>query len=235
MKHCNAEAGFFGHCDAGMTELANGPEDPEGKNSLLRRGADRISQRPKMRILCRRIFEYLEQMADGARETIAPHDTECVTSVELSKQLRQGWTGARNARSTSGPSVHPPSRGHSRCVGPSAEPTGVLKVSLSPTFGVTHILTLLPELLRRYPLIRPEWHFENRQVDLIAEGYDVAIGGGFDLAPGNVSRTLAPAHIVAEASPAYVAKHTPPSDPAGLSQFDGILMRSLRTGASDTG
>ena len=110
------------------------------------------------------------------------------------------------------------------------EPTGVLKVSLSPTFGVTHILPLLPELLRRYPLIRPEWHFENRSVDLAAEGYDAAIGGGFDLAPGIVARTLAPAHIIAVASPAYMAKRTPPTDPTGLSQFDGVVMRSLKTG-----
>ncbi len=111
-----------------------------------------------------------------------------------------------------------------------SEPAGVLKVSLSPTFGVTHILPLLPELLRRYPLIRPEWHFENRPVDLVAEGYDVAIGGGFDLAPGIVARALAPAHIIAVASPSYMAERTPPSDPTGLAQFDGIVMRSLRTG-----
>lgn len=111
-----------------------------------------------------------------------------------------------------------------------SEPAGVLKVSLSPTFGVTHILPLLPELLRRYPLIRPEWHFENRPVDLVAEGYDVAIGGGFDLAPGIVARMLAPAHIVAVASPAYMAERTPPTDPSELSQFEGIVMRSLRTG-----
>jgi len=111
-----------------------------------------------------------------------------------------------------------------------SEPAGVLKVSLSPTFGVTHILPLLPDLLRRYPLIRPEWHFENRPVDLITEGYDVAIGGGFDLAPGIVARTLAPAHIIAVASPGYMAERTRPTDPAGLSQFDGIVMRSLRTG-----
>ena len=111
-----------------------------------------------------------------------------------------------------------------------SEPAGVLKVSLSPTFGVTHILPLLPDLLRRYPLMRPEWHFENRPVDLVTEGYDVAIGGGFDLAPGIVARTLAPAHIIAVASPAYMANRTPPTDPSGLSQFDGIVMRSLRTG-----
>ncbi|MGR7996817.1 LysR substrate-binding domain-containing protein [Xanthobacter sp. ZOL 2024] len=111
-----------------------------------------------------------------------------------------------------------------------SEPAGVLKVSLSPTFGATHILPLLPEFLARYPRIRPEWHFENRQVDLVAEGYDVAIGGGFDLSPGVVGRSLAPAHIIAVASPAYMAGHVPPVDPAGLATLDGIVMRSLRTG-----
>lgn len=111
-----------------------------------------------------------------------------------------------------------------------SEPAGVLKVSLSPTFGITHVLPLLPELLKRYPRIRPEWHFENRPVDLFAEGYDAAIGGGFDLAQGIIARTLAPAHIVAVASPAYTAQYTPPVDPAGLSQFHGIVLRSLKTG-----
>ena len=110
------------------------------------------------------------------------------------------------------------------------EPAGVLKVSLSPTFGVTHILPLLPPFLAKYPLIKPEWHFENRPVDLIDENYDAAIGGGFDLAPGLVSRTLAPAHIVAVASSAYMSGRTPPTDPEGLSAFNGIVMRSLSTG-----
>jgi len=110
------------------------------------------------------------------------------------------------------------------------EPAGVLKVSLPPTFGIAHVLPLLPEFLARHPRIRPEWHFENRQVDLIAEGFDAAIGGGFDLAPGVVSRPLAPAHIVAVASPAYLAGRTPPTDPAGLAAFAGIVMRSTRSG-----
>lgn len=110
------------------------------------------------------------------------------------------------------------------------EPAGTLKVSMAPTFGVTHILPLLPEFLAHYPGIRPEWHFENRQVDLIAEGYDAAIGGGFDLSPGIVARTLAPAHIIAVASPAYMNGRVPPCDPAGLQALSGIVMRSLQTG-----
>src|SRR5258707_4536935 len=58
------------------------------------------------------------------------------------------------------------------------EPTGVLKVSLGLTFGVDYILPLLPEFLKHYPNVRPDWQFETRQVDLIAEGFGAAIGCG---------------------------------------------------------
>src|ERR1700731_344331 len=44
------------------------------------------------------------------------------------------------------------------------EPTGVLKVSMGLTFGVDYIVPLLPEFLRRYPKVRPDWHFESRRV-----------------------------------------------------------------------
>jgi len=108
------------------------------------------------------------------------------------------------------------------------EPAGVLKVSLGLTFGVDYILPLLPEFLQRYPRVRPDWQFESRQVDLIAEGFDAAIGGGIELAPGVVSRMLAPLHVVAVTSPAYLTGRTPPADPAGLAAFDGIVMRSMR-------
>lgn len=90
------------------------------------------------------------------------------------------------------------------------EPAGVLKVSLPPTLGRAYVLPLLPGFLERYPRIKPELHFENRQVDLVAEGYDAAIGGGFELSPAIVARALAPAHIIAVASPAYMRDRMPP-------------------------
>ena len=110
------------------------------------------------------------------------------------------------------------------------EPAGVLKVSMGLTFGADYILPLLPAFLARYPNIRPDWRFESRQADLIAEGYDAAIGGGIELAPGLVTRTLAPLHIIAVASPAYLKGRKRPVDPSGLALFDGIVMRSTRTG-----
>lgn len=109
-------------------------------------------------------------------------------------------------------------------------PAGMLKVSMSLSVGLDYIMPLLPEFLARYPRIRPDWHFENRQVDLIAEGYDAAIGGGFELAPGIISRVLAPAHVIAVASPAYMKGRKLPADPSDLGDFEGIVMRSSRTG-----
>lgn len=110
------------------------------------------------------------------------------------------------------------------------QPSGVLKVSLPPTIGISHVLPLLPAFLQCYPHIQPDWHFENRPVDLIAEGFDAAIGGGFELSPGLVSRTLAPAHVVPVASPAYLAGRSLPQHPEELAALDGIAMRSSRTG-----
>ncbi len=110
------------------------------------------------------------------------------------------------------------------------EPAGVLRVSASLAFGVDYILPLLPAFMERYPRVQPDWQFDNRQVDLVAEGWDAAIGGGIELAPGLVSRALAPAHIIAVASPAYLQGKAPLSDPSGLAALDGIVMRSVRTG-----
>jgi DNA-binding transcriptional LysR family regulator len=104
------------------------------------------------------------------------------------------------------------------------------QVSMGLTFGADYILLLLPTFLARYPNIRPDWRFESRQVDIIAEGYDAAIGGRHRLAPRLVTRTLAPLHIIAVASPAYLKGRKRPVDPSGLALFDGIVMRSTRTG-----
>jgi DNA-binding transcriptional LysR family regulator len=109
------------------------------------------------------------------------------------------------------------------------EPAGVLRVSMGMTFGVEYILPLLPDFLKRYRDVRIDWQFENRQVDLITEGFDAAIGGGTELASGLVSRVLAPLHIVAVASPAYMNGRTPPAEPSGLAAFDGIVMRASST------
>lgn len=114
--------------------------------------------------------------------------------------------------------------------GAAAVPAGLLKVSMSLTLGMDYVLPILPAFRERYPDIRLDWHFDNRQVDLIAEGFDAAIGAGLELSSSIVARTLAPAHVIAVAAPAYLAGQAVPRAPADLARLDGILMRSAANG-----
>lgn len=110
------------------------------------------------------------------------------------------------------------------------EPAGTLKVSMGQAFGRNFLVPLLEDFLGRYPAVLPDWHFDNRRVDIVGEGFDAAIGGGFDLTNGVVARELAPVHIVAVASPAYMAGRATPQRPDDLERFDGIMRRSSPTG-----
>ena len=111
-----------------------------------------------------------------------------------------------------------------------AQPAGTLKVSMGQAFGREYLVPLVGEFLARYPAVLPDWHFDNRQVDLIAEGFDAAIGGGIELTPGLVARELARIHIVAAASPGYMVGRRSPKHPSELAPFDGIVRRSSPTG-----
>ncbi|WP_226648287.1 LysR family transcriptional regulator [Microbulbifer variabilis] len=109
-------------------------------------------------------------------------------------------------------------------------PAGRLRVSLSPSFGMTHVLPLLAEFKHRYPEVVPDWHFENRRVDLIAEGFDAAISGAVELVPGVVARELFKLHLVAVASPAFLKVNPLPQVPHDLATLDGIVVRSTYSG-----
>ncbi|MFE8596272.1 LysR family transcriptional regulator [Archangium violaceum] len=110
------------------------------------------------------------------------------------------------------------------------EPTGTLKLSLAPAFGREYVLPVLKPYREACPRVLPEWHFENRQVDLIAEGYDVAVGAGLELSAGLVARELARIHIIAVSSKEYLKKHGTPKTPEELAHHQVIAFRSPRTG-----
>ncbi|WP_085631334.1 MULTISPECIES: LysR family transcriptional regulator [unclassified Pseudomonas] len=110
------------------------------------------------------------------------------------------------------------------------QPAGTLKVSMGTVFGRLYIVPLLGEFLRRFPAISPDWHFDNRQVDLIGQGFDAAIGGGFELPQGVVARRLTPAHRVLVAAEDYLDRRAMIQGPEDLTDHDGILIRSPQTG-----
>ena len=110
------------------------------------------------------------------------------------------------------------------------KPAGTLKVALAPTVGREFFVPLLGEFLRRYPDVVPDLHFDNRQVDIVAEGFDVAIGGGIELTDALIARELARSRIVLVASPTYLRANRAPMHPQDLARHRGLLRRSLATG-----
>ncbi|MGQ3000232.1 MULTISPECIES: LysR family transcriptional regulator [Variovorax] len=110
------------------------------------------------------------------------------------------------------------------------QPSGTLKVSMGQAFGRTHVLPMMGDFLARYPAIVPDWHFDNLQADLVGEGFDAAIGGGFELSAGLVARELARIHVVAVAAPAYMAQRRMPRHPSELAALDALVRRSSPTG-----
>jgi len=110
------------------------------------------------------------------------------------------------------------------------QPAGVLKLSVAPGFGMDYLLPLMPAFLERYPAVTPDWYFDNRPVDLIAGGFDAAIGGGFDLPPGMVARELGRIHLIAVASPVFLRGKNRPEDPIGLAELAGVTLRSPLNG-----
>ena len=109
-------------------------------------------------------------------------------------------------------------------------PTGRLRVNLAPSFAYDYVLPLLKAFKQRYPAVVPDWHLEIRRVDLIGEGFDVAIGGGMELSPGVVARELAKLHLVAVAAPSWLEGKPLPTTPSELQGVDGIVMRSTHSG-----
>lgn len=99
-----------------------------------------------------------------------------------------------------------------------AIPRGTLKVAMPVSFGTVRIAPLLTEYMRRYPEVRLDIALADRRVDLIEDGYDLAIRVGNLPESGLIARKLATDRIVLCASPAYVKAHGRPHAPADLKQ-----------------
>ncbi|MFZ6875072.1 LysR family transcriptional regulator [Undibacterium sp. Di27W] len=110
------------------------------------------------------------------------------------------------------------------------KPAGILKISLALAFGRDYVLPAVNDFINTYPDVVPDLHFDNRSVDLIAEGFDVAIGGGIELVPGVIAREIGRAHVIPVASPGYLSKHKIPAKPTDLADLDGIMRRSPQSG-----
>jgi len=101
-----------------------------------------------------------------------------------------------------------------------AEPRGILRVSLPASFGSQHVAPLVPQFTARYPDVQLALSLSERNVNVVEEGFDLAIRIA-DLADSSLAaRKLAPNRRVVCASPAYLQRHGAPRTPDDLAQHN---------------
>jgi DNA-binding transcriptional LysR family regulator len=91
-----------------------------------------------------------------------------------------------------------------------AEPRGILRIALPASFGNQHVAPLVPKFAARYPDVQLALSLSDRTVNVVEEGFDLAIRIA-DLADSSLAaRKLAPNRRVVCASPAYLRRHGTP-------------------------
>jgi DNA-binding transcriptional LysR family regulator len=108
-------------------------------------------------------------------------------------------------------------------VGSEAPVRGVLRITAPVQFGRRHVAPIVSEFLNEYPDVRVELSLNDRNLDLIEEGLDLAVRIGPLADSSLVARPVGTVRRVVVASPAYLARHGIPRAPADLATHDTIF------------
>lgn len=104
----------------------------------------------------------------------------------------------------------------------SAEASGLLKISVPVTFGILHMAPLWGVFLAQHPKVTLDVSLSDRAVDLVEDGYDLAVRISSAPHPNLIARRLASTRIVLCASPQYLQRRGTPQHPADLAAHDII-------------
>lgn len=110
-----------------------------------------------------------------------------------------------------------------------AAPRGTLRLDAPVAFGVRHLAPLLPEFMRRYPELKVDITLNDRFVDLVEEGHDLAVRIAHLPDSSLIVRKLADSRRVVCASPDYWARNGRPSKPADLATHNCFEYSYLAT------
>ncbi|QEW07202.1 LysR family transcriptional regulator [Nitrincola iocasae] len=116
-----------------------------------------------------------------------------------------------------------------------SSPRGVLKITAGYTFGERYIAPLINAFMQLHPQLEVRLHLTNRRVDLIEEGYDLAIRIGPMEDSSLIARRLWTREELVVASPAYLAQQGKPVTLADLAKHQCLLGSRDRWLFSDQG
>jgi DNA-binding transcriptional LysR family regulator len=106
-----------------------------------------------------------------------------------------------------------------------SEPAGVVRITASVPVAQGRLASLLPALAGRHPRLQVQLHVSDRFVDLVRDGFDIAVRSHFAPLPdsGLVVRQAAREPILLAAAPGYLAQHGVPAGPGDLAGHAGLL------------
>lgn len=97
-----------------------------------------------------------------------------------------------------------------------AEPRGVLKVTMPLSYGLHCLGPIIAEYVSRYPKVKLDLSLNDRKIDLVEEGFDVAVRIGKLPESGLIARKLGAIQSVVVGAPAYLAQRGIPEVPSDL-------------------
>ena len=97
-------------------------------------------------------------------------------------------------------------------------PKGTLRLTCSATFGVRHLAPAIAAFAARHPQVRFDVELSERMVDLVEEGFDLAVRVGETGSQNLVGRRIGTTRLVCCAAPSYLARYGEPLEPEDLTR-----------------
>lgn len=110
-----------------------------------------------------------------------------------------------------------------------AHPTGTLRITAPVSFAVNYLGSALSDYAQRYPQVTLDVTLSDRVVDLVEEGYDLAIRISRIQDSSLVARQIGSAHQLVCAAPSYLKKHGTPREPKELAHHVCLNYSYLNT------
>ena len=112
----------------------------------------------------------------------------------------------------------------------SASPRGRVRLAVPMSFGLKHLAPAIPDFLAAYPEVELDVHLDDRRVDLVAGGFDLALRIGVLDDSSLVARRLCPVQLYVVGAPAYLARRGRPERPADLREHACLSYAYLPSG-----
>jgi DNA-binding transcriptional LysR family regulator len=107
------------------------------------------------------------------------------------------------------------------------EPSGVLRVTMPIAFATRQMAPALASFMQRNPRVELDINATERVIDIVEEGYDLAIRITEKPTPAMVARNIAPVRWVTCAAPAYIEQHGVPATPQALLHHQCLLHQDV--------